>query len=155
MNFRTTQWIACACTAFGAIGWVTSAHAQIGVGTWIRTITPATPGDITMIVEACCNGGRRLTYRFGAVKQVMLIESAFDGKEVPVLFDGKPSGETMAITLVDSRHTTAIVKMNGKPFGVSKGTISADGKTLTVENDYSASVGGNPAGKQTETWLRK
>ena len=87
--------------------------------------------------------------------QVMVVESPFDGREVPVLLDGKPSGETMAITLVDPRHTTAVVKMNGKPFGISKGSLSADGKTLTVENEYSASVGGNPAGKQTEIWIRK
>ena len=85
----------------------------------------------------------------------MLVESAFDGREVPVLLDGKPSGETMAITLVDSRHTSTIVKMDGKPFGISKCTISLDGNTLTVENDYSTSVGGNPVGKFTETWVRK
>jgi hypothetical protein len=45
--------------------------------------------------------------------------------------------------------------MNGKPFGTSKGTYSADFNTLTVENDFSGSVGGNPAGKSTETWIRK
>lgn len=56
---------------------------------------------------------------------------------------------------VDPRHTVTVVKMNGKPFGVSKGSLSADGKVLTVDNDYSASVGGNPAGKYTEVWLRK
>ena len=137
------------------LGLIPSALAQVGVGTWVRTIGPATPGAITMTVEACCNGGRRLTYQLGDTKQTMLVESPFDGREVPVLLDGKPSGETMAIMLVDSRHTSTVVKLNGKPFGVSKTTISPDGKTLTVESDFSASVGGNPAGKQTETWTRK
>jgi len=137
------------------LGLVPSAHAQIGVGTWVRNTGPATPGAITMTVEACCNGGRRLTYQLADTKQTMLVESPFDGREVPVLLDGKPSGETMAIMLVDSRHTSTVLKLNGKPFGVSKATISPDGKTLAVENDFSASVGGNPAGKQTETWTRK
>jgi hypothetical protein len=61
----------------------------------------------------------------------------------------------MAITLTDKLHSSAIVKMNGKPMGTSKGTYSADFKTLTVENDYTAAVGGNPAGKTTEVWTRK
>lgn len=108
-----------------------------------------------MTVEACCNGGRRLTYRLGNSGQVMVVESPFDGGEVPVLLNGKPSGETMAIKRLDDHHTFTIVKMNGKEFGTSKATLSADGKTITVENDFTASVGGNPVGKHTERWLRK
>jgi len=61
----------------------------------------------------------------------------------------------MAVTRVDDRHYTANVKMNGKPFGTSKGELSVDGKTITVENDYQAAGGGNPAGKYTEIWDRK
>lgn len=132
-----------------------SAHAQMAVGTYVRQVTPSTPGVMTVTVEPCCNGGRRLTYHFGDMKQVMVIESPFNGREVPVMVDGKPSGETMAIQRVDARHTSAIVKMNGKPFGVSKCTISADGRTLSVDNEYSASVGGGAAGKSKETWVRK
>jgi len=141
-----------------ALGPASPARAQVGIGTWVRTAGPQTPGKITMTVEACCNGGRRLIWRFSIPDQpvqTMLVESPFDGREVPVLLNGKPSGETMAIKVVDARHTSCVVKMNGKPFGTSKGTISADGRTLTVENDFSGSVGGNPAGKHTETWVRK
>lgn len=43
--------------------------------------------------------------------------------------------------------------MNGTTFGTSKGTLSADGKTLTVENEYTSAVDGQPVGKQRETWL--
>ena len=137
------------------VGALTTAHAHVGVGTWVRQVNPATPGQITMIVEVCCNGGRRLTYNLGDYGQTMVVESPFNGREVPVLLNGKPSGQTMAITLVDPRHRTTVVRMNGKPIGISKSSISADGKTLTVENDYSASVGGNPVGKHTERWVRK
>lgn len=69
--------------------------------------------------------------------------------------NGKPSGETMAITRVDAHHTAAVVKMNGAPFGTSKGTLSADGRTLTVLNVFSSATGGQQVGKQTEIWVRK
>ena len=147
MAYALVARVASAATLVGALG---VAHAQIGVGTWIKQAAPGTHVQITMIVEPCCSGGRRLTYKFGNAAQAVVVESPFDGREVPVL-----SGETMAITLVDPRHTTAIVKMNGKAFGISKGSLSSDGKTLTVESDFSASAGGNPAGKQTELWIRK
>jgi hypothetical protein len=45
--------------------------------------------------------------------------------------------------------------MNGKLFGASKATLSADGRTLTVENDMTATIGANQAAKSTETWIKK
>lgn len=33
--------------------------------------------------------------------------------------------------------------------------MAANGKTLTVVNDYTSSTGGQPVGKDTETWVRK
>jgi hypothetical protein len=112
---------------------------------------------MTMTVEACCNGGRRLIYHFdiNGTETILSVESAFDGSEAEVLIAGKPSGETMAITHVDDHHTSTVVKLNGKEFGTSKATLSADGKVLTVVNDYSSSVGGQMAGKSTETWTHK
>lgn len=128
------------------------AHAQVGVGTWVRQNPDPTMGSMTMTVEACCSGGRKLTYRFtvNGASHVLTVESPFDGTEVPVLLDGKPSGETMAIKLVDSHHTSTNLKMNGQPFGTSKATLSADGKTLTVVNEMMAA-----AGPQTEIWTKK
>ena len=96
-----------------------------------------------------------MTYQLGESGHVMIVESPFDGQEVPVLLDGKPSGETMAIKRLDDHHTFTVVKMNGKEFGTSKATLSSDGKKITVENDFAASVGGNPAGKHTEVWVKK
>lgn len=65
--------VACAAALLGAFGPASPAHAQIGVGTWVRQVGAATPGNMT----------------------------------------------------------------------------------LTVENELSSSAGGNPAGKTTETWVRK
>jgi len=136
---------------------VSSLHAQTGIGTWVRQPDPKMPGDITMIVEACCNGGRRLTYRIkiGNETQVMVVESAFNGMDAQVLLGGKPSGETMAIQRIDDYHWTAVVKLNGQTFGTSRGTLSADQKTITVENDFTAATPFQAAGKQTEVWTKK
>jgi hypothetical protein len=111
---------------------------------------------MTMTVEVCCKGGRRLIYHFNVsgTDGTLSVESAFDGSEAEVLIAGKPSGETMAITRIDDHHMSTVVKLNGKEFGTSKATLSADGKVLTVVNDVSSSVGGQPVGKSTEIWTR-
>jgi len=132
------------------VGWASQAHAQIGVGTWVRT--DAQGKGITMTVEVCCGGGRRLIYYIAMPGQppvTMIVESRMDGTEAPALVGGKPSGETMAIKRVDDRHYTGVVKMGGKAFGTSSATISPDGRTITVE---SVTEG---AGKIIETWVLK
>jgi hypothetical protein len=138
-----------------ALGWAGQAHAQLGVGTtWLRT-DPQGKG-IVLSVEACCNGGLRLIWQIppmgGQPASTMTVDSPMNGTEVPVLIAGKPSGETMAIKRVDDHHYSAIVKMNGQPFGTSNGTVSADNRTMTVDSAFG--VGSQPQ-KTTETWVRK
>ena len=134
-----------------ALGWVDQAHAQLGAGTtWLRT--DAAAKGIILTLEACCNGGLRFIYRIPAMggqpASTMIVDSPMNGTDAPALVDGKPSGETMAVKKLDDHHYSAIVKMNGKPYGTSNGTVSPDNKTLTVE-----SVFGNQ--KTIETWVRK
>lgn len=146
---------ACAVAIASVVLLVRPVNAQIEIGTWLKTSNTAA-GGLTMTVEACCNGGRRLVYRVtGQSAPLMTVESPMDGTEVPVLVGGKPSGETMAIKRVDARHTVTVLKMNGKDFGTSRATLSADGKTLTVENEVTFAAGGQTPGKQTETWIRQ
>jgi hypothetical protein len=138
-----------------ALNWAGEAHAQLGVGTtWLRT-DPQGKG-IVLSVEACCNGGLRFIWQIppmgGQPASTMTADSPMNGTEVPVFIAGKPSGETMAIRRVDDRHYSAIVKMNGQPFGTSNGTVSADNKTMTVDSVFGV---GNQAQKITETWVRK
>lgn len=137
-----------------ASSWSGQAHAQLGVGTaWIRT--DAQGKGIILSVEACCNGGLRLTWQIpsmgGQPASTLSVDSPMNGTEVPALVGGKPSGETMAVKRVDDHHYSAIVKMNGQPFGTSNGTVSADNKTMTVESTF----GGSQAQKIIETWVRK
>ena len=98
---------------------------------------------MTMNIAACCNGGRRLTYHvdINGTETLLFVETKLDGSEAPVMMNGKASGETMAITRVDAHHASTVLRMNGKPFGTSQATLSADGRTLTVLDDFSSSVG--------------
>jgi hypothetical protein len=147
--------VACGVAILGALGLTSSLQGQTGIGTWVKQSEASTPGAMTMTIEACCNGGRRLIYHVVGTQAVMTLESPFDGSDAPLLVGGKPSGETMGIKRVDDHHTITVVKMNGKAFGTSKAALSADGNTITIENDYTSTAGGMPVGKQTEIWVRK
>ena len=81
---------------------------------------------------------------------VLTIDSPLDGTDAPTLIGGKPSGQTMAIKRVDDHHYTAVVKLNGQPMMTATGVVSADGKTMTVE-DVTQGAGI----KTVETWVRK
>lgn len=134
-----------------AVAWGTQAHAQLGVGTtWLRT--DGHGKGITMTIEACCKGGFRFIYHLppmgGQKATTMTVDSPMNGTDAPALVDGKPSAETIAVTRVDDHHYSAVVKMNGKPFGTSNGTVSADGKVLTVESVTQGA-------KVIETWVRQ
>ena len=156
VTIATARSLVCSVALLTALGPASPLHAQIGVGTWVRKVTDSMHA-MTMKVEACCHGGRRLSYHFhiNSTETVLTLESPFDGSEADVLVAGKPSGETMAITRVDDHHLSTIVKLNGKAFGTSKATLSPDGKVLTVVNEFSSSAGGQQVGKTTETWVRQ
>lgn len=153
-TFKATR-LACSLGIL-ALGSARSLHAQLEIGTWVRQSAAPLP-SMTMNIAACCNGGRRLTYHvaINGTETLLVVETKLDGSEAPVMVNGKPSGETMAITRVDAHHISAILKMNGKLFGTSKGTLSADGRTLTVINDFSSSAGGQSVGQYTEVWVKQ
>ena len=156
MTTNHTTRLACVCAVL-ALSSAGPLRAQMEIGTWVRKAAPGQPG-MTMEVSTCCGpAGRRLVYHIvmGNREQTLTVESPFDGTEVPVLVDGKPIGETMAIKRLDPHHASTVVKMNGKPFGTSQATLSPNGSTLTVENDFGAPMGAQTAGKSTEVWLKK
>lgn len=132
-------------------------EAQTSIGTWVRRGggNPGAP-TVTMTIEACCGGGRRVTYRSHgpAGDQVMTIDSPMDGTPAPILVHGKPSGETMAIRRIDARHSETVVAMNGKPYGTSRATLSANNDTLTVEN-LTELAGSHGQGMKVEVWVRQ
>jgi len=132
-----------------------AAAADSPIGTYVKK---EKGGEMTLKIEQWGPGKAKLAWSFkgrGMDGMSMSLISGLDGKDAPLLVNGQPSGETMAIKLIDKLHSSAVLKMNGKPFGTSKGTFSADFKTMTVENDFTSSVGGNTAGKTTEVWTRQ
>ena len=129
-------------------------QAQYSVGTWVQS---APMKGLTMAVQECCNGGRRLTFHLtlGQQQQTFTVESRFDGSDVPVLVDGKPNGETMALKRDSDLRTTTVFKRSGKVYRRSTAVESADRKTLTVDNEFIDPADGRATGKMVETYARK
>jgi hypothetical protein len=136
------------------IGASPAAAADSPVGTWVKKGEAGKPA-MTLTIDEWSPSKCKLTWRITELKMVLTLVATPDGSFAPLLVNGKPSGETMSIKFIDKRHAAGTVKMNGKAFGTSKSTLSEDFKTMTVENDFSESVGGNKAGKSTEIWTRQ
>lgn len=141
----------CGAAVLWTLGWGSPAHAQLSVGEWVRT--DAAGKGMTMTVAACCKGGYRLTYHVpignGQPPLTLTVDLPMDGTEVPTLMAGKPTGQTMSAKRIDDRHYTGIVKQNGQLSLTSNATLSADGKSMTVED----TPPGGP--KVIETWVKK
>ena len=142
----------CGAAFLWILGWGSPAHAQLGVGEWARTDKEG--GGMTMTVAACCKGGFRLTYHVpignGQPPLTITVDLPMDGTEVPTMSAGKPTGQTMSAKRIDDHHYTGIVKQNGRVTLTNTATLSADGKTLTVEDTMA-----NSKLKVTEIWVKK
>ena len=133
--------------------------ADSPVGTWIREKDPTmllpagTPME--MQIEKWGNSAK-LTYNIPAMQgqpaMVLTLETNLDGKEAQLMLNGKPSGETMAVTKIDDHHFSTVIKMNGQQMGTGNSTFSADFTTLTTEGTIGS---GANATKTKEEWLRK
>src|SRR6185503_7878066 len=136
MRSATVTRFICGAAFLCALAWSRPAHAQLGLGEWARTDKDG--GGMTMTVAACCKGGYRLTYHLpianGQPPVVVTVDLPMDGTEVPTITAGKPTGQTMSAKRIDDRHFTGVVKQNGKITLTNTATLSADGKTLTVED---------------------
>lgn len=107
---------------------------SLPTGTWVQR-SPSPQGRLWMTIEVA-GSGRKLTYTIdGNLKGAFLsvFTTQFDGKDAPVFINGQPSGETMAVKLVDDHHTATVIKLNGKQIATSKSELSPDGKVLKVE----------------------
>ncbi len=137
------------------LGWAGTANSQLAVGNWARTDSDGM--GMTLTVEACCSGGLRLTYHIPAMGDqpaaTLTVDSPMNGTEVPVLLNGKLSGETMALKRVDAFHMSGVVKMNGELFVTSSTTLAADSKSATTESITQMS--GGKTQKVIETWVKK
>jgi len=78
-----------------------------------------------------------------------------DGKDAAMLVDGKPTGQSMAIRKVDANHTHTVLKLNGKDCGTSRSEVSADGKVMTSEGEFTNPACGGVGKKTVSVWDRK
>lgn len=140
--------------ALSMLSFASAAQAQVPAGTWIKR----GENPLAMVVEPA-GAGIKISYKaVGPDRKpkepaMMTMETQLDGKEAPVMTaDGKPTGQTMAVTRVDATHTATVVKFQGKLYGTSKSELSADGKTLKVESEVPENSTGQPAGTLVEYW---
>ena len=138
------------------IGFSTATLADIlDAGTWAQR-----DSKLVITIENL-GGARKLTYRvIGADgKPAPNFESVtvtkLDGKDSPVMVNGKVSEQTLAIQRIDSRHAVIVSKMGGKVVGTSKSEISPDGKVMKVEEEHVAGAVAATGTKQTKYWDRK
>jgi hypothetical protein len=125
-------------------------------GTWVLR-EPPQGSHLTMTLEEVGTGWK-LTYKIAGQapgSPVSTVLTQLDGMEASLSIDGKPSGETMAIKRIDSRHTVSVQKFQGKEAGTSKAEISPNGKVLTVENECATSNPTGQVGKQIQYWDRQ
>ena len=122
------------------------------VGTWKLNVAKSKfdpgpgPKSLTRKVEAQGDGvkysfegvgadGKPLTYGF-SIK--------FDGKDNPIMGTMPSGADTISAKKVDANTFEATLKKGGQVIGTSKVTVSADGKTTTVD-----ASGTNAAGVKT------
>jgi hypothetical protein len=76
----------------------------------------------------------------------MHVQYKYDGKDYPAT--GNPDADTVAATMIDAHTANFTMKMGGKVAGTVHRVVSADGKTLTVNNK-----GTHPNGKAYDDTL--
>src|SRR5262245_3609041 len=122
---------------------ITTLLAQsLPLGTWVRR--PNNDGiNSTMIIEPA-GSGRKISFKIqvpGSPSTTMVVTTRLDGKDAAALIDGRPSGQTMAIRMVDDRHAINVIKLNGSTVTTQKSEVSADGKVIKVESTASSPQG--------------
>jgi len=111
------------------------------VGTWKLNLTKSkydpgpTPKSLTRTVEAQGNG---VKYTFEGVAAdgtpiAYGFSTTFDGKDNPVTGSMPNGADTISAKRTDANHYVATQKKGGKEVGVSKVTVSKDGKVTTVD----------------------
>jgi hypothetical protein len=138
---------------FAMVGCATlQAQSNPVVGTWKLNVNKSKfdpgpgPKSLTRKVEAQGEGvkytfegvsadGKPLSYGFSM---------KFDGKDNPISGSMANGAETISATRTDASHYVATLKSGGKVIGTANVSVSADGKTSTVD-----ATGTNAAGAKT------
>lgn len=100
----------------------TSASKFAGPATKSETRVYEVKGNkVTMHSTGVDAAGKSVTSSFSA---------AYDGKRYPTV--GNPLGDSIALTRVNSRTVTAIIRKGSKVTATSRSIVSSDGKRFTI-----------------------
>jgi len=119
------------------------------VGTWKLNVTKSkfdpgpAPKSLTRTVEAA-GDGVKYTFEGVAADGTPLAYSFsvhFDGKDNPVMGTMPAGADNISAKRVDANHYVATLKKGGKEVGTSNVSVSADGKTTTVDGTFVTATG--------------
>jgi hypothetical protein len=97
-----------------------------------RKVEPLGSDGVKYTFDGMSADGKALAYSFSV---------HFDGKDNPISGSMPSGADTIAAKMTDSHHFVATLKKAGKEIGISKVSVSEDGKITTVD-----STGTNAAG---------
>jgi hypothetical protein len=96
-------------------------------GTWTQKMSAA-DNAFTLTIKSTSNG------RIYSNSAGRSYDARFDGRDYPM--KGAQAGTTVSLTKVNERTITSTLKQDGKVVEVSTMTVSADGKTASVKEEY-------------------
>ena len=101
------------------------------------------PKSLTRTVDANADGAK---YSFEGVTadgkaMAYSFSVKFDGKEAPITGSMPNGADVISAKRTDDHHYVATIKKGGKEIGMSKVTVSADGKTTTVDSTGTTASG--------------
>ena len=99
-------------------------------GSWIQKVQKVSAADNAFTVTIKSTPKGRI-YSNSAGRSY---DARFDGRDYPM--KGAPAGTTVSLTKVNERMITSTLKQDGKVVEVSTMTVSADGKTASVKEEY-------------------
>ena len=148
------RWIA-AVLAMGTLAW----GADPFLATWkMRAATPPLQSSTLQITAS--GVAHRLMYRmtYAASAGIAPVSETFvtnlDGREsTAILGNGAAAMVKMAVTRVDERHWTAVVRTGGTVTSTSRVEISADGKVMKIDTESHLPGGKTLPG--TQYWDRQ
>ncbi len=124
----------------------TAFAADAVVGTWKLNVAKSkfsgTPPKNATRVYATSADGTSLDQKIVSAdnkEMSMHVTIKYDGKDYPVT--GNPDGDSIAAKVIDAHTTDFTIKKAGKVVGTVHRVVSADGKTLTVNNKGTHSDG--------------
>lgn len=124
----------------------TAFAADAVVGTWKLNVAKSkfsgtAPKSATRVYAPGADGTSLDQKIVGAdgKEMSMHVTIKYDGKDYPVT--GNPDGDSVAAKVIDAHTTDFTIKNGGKVVGTVHRVVSADGKTLTVNNKGTHSDG--------------